>query len=149
MPLDINLVAQGLLAQREHSKYELTKKLLAKGFDSALIDSTLKNLTQQGLQSDFRYAELCLISRLNKGYGINYIRQYLQSKGVEAEVIDEIIHHSEADWLNGLHRLWQKKFAKVPQDIKEKMRQQRFFYYRGFDTETVNELFNLLKENHE
>lgn len=137
-------VAQGLLAQREHSKQELSKKLLAKGFDKADVECALDILIRDGLQSDERYVEAYINSRSNKGYGPNDIRQHLAQKGISSSIFEQVCQQLDIDWLERLEYVWQKKYGKYPLEPKEKAKQKKFLYYRGFDAELINQLFNAL-----
>jgi regulatory protein len=135
-------VAQGLLVQREHGYKELRSKLINKGYDIEDIDLVMQSLVDNGLQSDWRYGESCIKSRMNKGYGPNFIRQYLIAKGLETDLIEDLLSADDLDWLSCLLRLWQKKYGVVPDDLKQKHKQQKFFYYRGFDSETIQALYS-------
>jgi len=45
-----------LLTRREHSRQELTQKLLLKNYPRSEIDELLDALAKENLQSDFRFA---------------------------------------------------------------------------------------------
>jgi len=47
-------IAMRLLAAREHSQVELSKKLKARGYDQSTIEACLDELVSTGLQSDKR-----------------------------------------------------------------------------------------------
>ena len=49
--------ALDLLANREHTKFELQRKLSAKGFAAFEIYEVMEELAQQGLQSNQRFLE--------------------------------------------------------------------------------------------
>jgi regulatory protein len=53
---DVRRVAMDLLARREHSVLELTRKLQARGFEPQLVDAALQQLVADGLLSDARFA---------------------------------------------------------------------------------------------
>ena len=133
--------AQALLARREHSQLELKQKLLKKDFDEQVINEVLHKLIELGYQSDERYTSVCLRSRANKGYGPNYIRNYLNQRGISIILINESFYDCQVDWFECIERVWHKKFNSMPQDLKEQAKQQNFLYYRGFDTEIISQLF--------
>lgn len=141
---EVSHVAQNLLARREHSKSELKNKLLTRGFEFADIVHVIEQMAQQGLQSDERYAESCYRYRAQKGYGPNYIRQYLKQKGVADEQIDVAEYQTDVDWQNCIKTVWTKKYLGAPMDAKSVHKQKQFLYYRGFDTELISHLFNEL-----
>ena len=66
---DAYQVAVKLLAQREHSIFELRRKLARKKFPSDCIDDVVSSLRDSDLVSDARYAEVFVRSRINRGDG--------------------------------------------------------------------------------
>ena len=71
------------LGQREHARRELERKLIRKGHPPELVARVLDYLVDHDLQSDHRFAEGFVRSRVQKGYGPVKIRQELASRGVE------------------------------------------------------------------
>ena len=138
---DVYNAALGLLARREHSQYELEQKLFKRDFDREYINEAMAKLIKRDLQSDARYAKSCFISRVKKGYGPNYIKQYLSQRRISELLIDQTFVESEVNWLECIERVWQKKYNCVPKDLKTKAKQQNFLYYRGFESDTINKLF--------
>ena len=60
-------------------------------------------------QSDRRFSENYLNSRVQKGYGVGRIRQELrQLKGVSSDIIDEVLMESEIDWYEMAENLLRK-----------------------------------------
>ena len=66
---EVEQAAVRLLASREHSRGELRRKLASRCGDDRLLEQALNNLTEQGLQSDGRFAEQYVLSRKRKGFG--------------------------------------------------------------------------------
>ena len=52
----VEAAAVRLLAQREHSRGELGRKLVAKGHEAETVDQTLADLETRGLLSDERFS---------------------------------------------------------------------------------------------
>lgn len=131
-----------MLARREHSRKELARKLGARGFNTEVIDSVLEQLALEGLQSDLRYAESYLNSRIRKGYGPVRITQELRERGIHDDVIENTIHDLDVDWMLQLQEVRTKKFGtEFPSDFKEQARESRFLQYRGFTSEQIRELY--------
>jgi SOS response regulatory protein OraA/RecX len=84
-----------LLTSREYSKYELQQKLLEKSYPIALINNTLSKLEQQNLQSDFRCAAMLLSHGYKSKWGPNKIRFYMQQKGIDSGIINQVIASEE------------------------------------------------------
>ena len=69
MKLTIRSSALDLLASREHTKFELYRKLISKGFESCDVVAIIQELEKQGLQSDERFVENYIIVRSKRGFG--------------------------------------------------------------------------------
>jgi regulatory protein len=131
-----------LLARREHSLKELRQKLRARGFDSESINTVLDQLTREGLQSDQRYTESYLRSRISRGYGPVRIVMELRQRGITDDVIDNCIDSIDIDWLEALNTVRQKKFGfRLPGDYQQQAKESRFLQYRGFTSDQIRQLY--------
>lgn len=142
--------ALGLLARREHSRYELQQKLLQRFPDSdAVIQPVLVRLEQEGYQSDARFIEAYIRSRLNKGYGLQRLRQELRMRGLDTRSVDKAFAQVSGNdgQIDILIQLWQKKFKQLPDNSREKARQMNFLRYRGFSSAEIESLFRYLAEH--
>ena len=127
-----------LLAQREHSVRELTAKLIAKGFDAATAGLVVDDLRGRGLQSDIRFAESHVHSRIGRGHGPIRIRQELAARGVDDEVADEVLTASTDYWLDLAREARKKKFGDAaPKSRDDWNRQARFLAQRGFPSDLI------------
>ncbi len=137
-PRDARLAAMRLLTRREHSCQELKQKLQHKGFDAALAEKVTAQLQQEGLLSDARFAESYLRSRFNKGYGPIRIQQELKQRGAGEEIISATVIEDDPDWFELARRVREKRFGKaLPGSLPERMKQQRFLQYRGFNQQQL------------
>ena len=128
-----------LLARREHTRAELRHKLARGGADAARIEAMLAQLAAEGLQSDARFAEHFVQQRVNKGQGPMKIRQALQQRGVEPELILQYLDAGQIDWLTLARRVRAGKFGETPPaDDQNRARQARFLYSRGFGGDVIN-----------
>lgn len=135
--------AMNFLARREHSAFELIKKLTKADFNPDEIDNTLIKLKEANLQSDERFCESYIRHRSNRGYGIQRIRQELKERGVDTEIINDTLGQSEIDWFSLAVNVRCKRFGEEqPQDYKDRAKQQRFLQYRGFTHEHITESFS-------
>lgn len=129
---DIRLAAMNLLAMREHSAFELRRKL-ARRFDDADIVEAVAVLSAENLQSDERYTEAFINMRKRQGKGPVRIALELKEKGVSEAVISIYLDTSDHDWFDLALAERQKRFGVAePQNVKERARQMRFLQYRGF-----------------
>jgi regulatory protein len=74
--------AVGLLARREHSRGELTRKLAARGFDEDVVAATLARLEREGALADGRFTASFIRTRAAKGKGPVRIRAELAERGM-------------------------------------------------------------------
>jgi len=137
-PVDARRKAMDYLARREHTAGELVDKLTRAGFDSDLARESVQQLTDEGLQSDARFAEAFIASRFRQGKGPLRIRADLSGKQVPERLFDAALTEFDGDWRALACEVREKKFGRErPSDFKEKARQMRFLQYRGFDSEQI------------
>jgi regulatory protein len=130
------------LAQREHSRAELARKLAALG-GADEIDAELDRLVALGLLSDARFADAFVRSRAAR-YGVLRLRGELARRGVAAELIGAVLEGRETDGeIERARNIRSRKFATLPQDAREWARQARFLQGRGFSTDIIR---RVLKE---
>jgi regulatory protein len=137
------------LSRREYSSYELKDKLVKKyGSDSEeLIDGTLKYLEEKGWQSDSRFTEAFIRSKVRKGIGVSRIQRELRQKGIDKFDQEELKqeHDFEAIAIEQVMKKYRKdlnKWEEMDYDSKQKLKMKihRFLAYRGLPflkTETI------------
>ena len=131
------------LARREHSEQELTRKLIGRGFDPDLVETTLAELVAEHLISNSRFVEAFVHSRFQRGSGPQKIHAELRGRGVDAELISACIEAYDDQWLTLVREVREKKFgAAQPADFRERSRQMRFLQQRGFTSEQISAAFN-------
>ena len=140
-PVAVRRAAMDLLARREHSRVELTRKLRKRGAPPELIDSALQRLAEDGLLSEARYLESYVSSRARAGYGPQRIREELGQRGLQRDDIEQAMQRSDIDWNENLRDVWQRKFrGQLPTDARERAQQGRFLAYRGYSLEMIGRL---------
>ena len=134
----VEAAAVRLLARREHSRVELARKLRARGAPPELVEEALAALVARRLQSDERFAESLVTSRIGRGQGPVRIRRDLESQGVSAAEVEAAFEAAAADWFALAADVRRKRFGGVvPTEWKERARQARFLEYRGFSGEQI------------
>ena len=130
------------LARREYSRAELARKLAvhaeaAEEVDPAdLIAVVLDRLEAAKLLSDTRYAEMLGHSRAGR-HGSLRLRQELKQGGVSEQDSEIPLAEAQASDLEHCRSVWQRKFAALPADLKDRARQTRFLLSRGFPGRVV------------
>lgn len=132
-----------LLTRRDHSRQELRQKLSRKDYDAADIDIILTRLEETGLINTERFAESYTHYRRGKGYGPRRIAMELQQKGITDAVIAEQVKITDNAWFTEIRAVWRKHFkGRLPADQKQRAKQLRFLYNRGFTQDQINSIFN-------
>jgi regulatory protein len=127
-----------LLARREHSRRELVRKLVARGFPDGVVAPVLDELERTGALANARFTDSFVRSRIAKGQGPQRIRAELAQRGILESAADEGLAAAEVDWLAAIRAVRAKRFgAELPRDYAERARQARFLQYRGFDSAQI------------
>jgi regulatory protein len=145
--LELRGRAVKLLARRDHSRSELTKKLLPLATLEE-INAVLDQLEQTGLLSDARAAAAYVRGHAAR-FGAAKLDYSLRAKGISAELIEASLAQPElGDELQRARELWRRKFGNKPQpgyspdSVKEWARQARFLQSRGFSAEIIRKLLS-------
>ncbi len=146
--------ALGYIAQREHSRVELRRKLLAAGARQARaaaaasladaapfvrpteeeIDALLDWLAARDLLSVERFVETRVHARAPR-FGNLRIRHELAQHGVEVDAATaQALKSSE---LPRARAVWAKRFGSAALDAAGRAKQMRFLAARGFSAEVV------------
>ena len=130
------------LAQREHSRQELERKLARRVDDTEQasaqqqIARALDELTAAGLLSESRAAASVLRSQ-GQRYGVRRLKQTLQSKGLDAELISTTLQQARSTELERAREVWRRRFGTPPASAAERARQMRFMAGRGFEGDVI------------
>lgn len=123
------------LARREHSQKELQQKLHKKGFTKEKITSILNLFATKGWQSDERFAECYIRSRVRAGFGSIRIAFELTQRGVHNHLIEKYLRQFDDQfWMNQIEQVFSKRFKlkQVTGDQVQYVKQYRFLQNRGF-----------------
>lgn len=132
-----------MLARREHSERELSRKLASCGYDEAVIGETVDGLVADGLLSNDRFVESFIHSRYQRGQGPLKIRAELRERGIDDAMIDNCLESYADRWRELASQVREKKFgASLPGDFRERSRQMRFLQQRGFGSAQIQNLFH-------
>ena len=102
----------------------------------------LQELQHAGLQSDQRYTEDYIRSRVERGYGPLRIAMELRQRGVAEAQISDCMETCDVDWVERIRAVRSKKFGPaVPANYTAIMKQSGFLKYRGFSADHIRKLF--------
>ncbi|WFE71071.1 regulatory protein RecX [Halomonas sp. M1] len=144
-------VAIQLLARREYSRAELARKLCQKAFEPEAIQSCLDALVEQSLQSDARFAESFIRSRIARGQGVIRIKGELRQRGVDQETLAAALAAVEereaVDWFELARETLARRYTSPGDTPKERAKRERFLASRGFDFEQIRYALSCLSES--
>ena len=138
-----------LLSGREYSRQELERRLATYEEVPGELAKILDELQDKGFISEARVVE-SVINRRSAKLGASRIRQELQSKGLDRDVVTEAVAGLQSTELARARLLWEKKFANrvggaddlgKPFDraaiVSERGKQIRYLASRGFSGDTI------------
>jgi regulatory protein len=127
-----------LLARREHSRQELSRKLSPHASSPEVLGALLSDLEGRKQLSDQRYAEE-RARWLARKYGAAKIRHELQARGVAAAIIDRL---PPQDDLERARAILARKYRAPAESIQEKAKRARFLHSRGFSGDIIRRLLS-------
>ena len=143
--------ASDLLFRRLHSRGELKKKLRDKQeFSMQLIEQVLQEMESYGYLDDRRFAELYCKELAKKGFGPRVVSQKMRQRGLESNLVREIIQEftlSEQEPLNELLRLAQKKLKSLHRENDKFKKRQKLYRYlagRGWGSSEISKVIDQL-----
>jgi regulatory protein len=128
-----------LLAQREHSRAELEKKLGIHEETPGQLAAVLDDLQAKDFISEARVVE-SVINRRSGKFGASRIRHELLQKGLDAERVAAAVQRLKASELERAREVWMRKFGlkrEVGTDAAARAKQVRFLASRGFGGEVI------------
>lgn len=128
-----------LLSRRDHGEFELTRKLLLKGYEQEDVEQAVLYCVENNYLNDLRYAKSQVRQHITKKHGKIRIKQELAKNRVAEEIIESALEIEKVDWFELAKQAYEKKYkGKIAEDRKEQAKQMRFLQYRGFDFEQIN-----------
>jgi regulatory protein len=126
-----------LLARREHSALELRRKLEARGIERDAAVAAVQELAAAGWQSDARYVDSLVRTRIGQGYGPLRIESELEAAGVASALIRETLVAVEVDWSELAAQAQERHFGAVPVKATDWQKQFRYLQSRGFESSQI------------
>jgi regulatory protein len=124
-----------LLAQRDHARAELKKKLAPHAESQEQLETLLDDLVARRLLSDARYAEMRVSTRGTR-YGNARLAQELKQTGVAPDAAEEALAGAGDEMIRA-QSVWTRKFSALPTNAGERAKQIRFLMSRGFSSDTI------------
>lgn len=135
-----------LLKFRLRSEKEIYERLKKKRFEEEIIRETVSFLRDKGFIDDRLFAKTWIECRIKKPLGLRKIRQELNLKGIDKEIINSQIseinkNYSEQD---SVKKIVQERFNRL-KGIEPRSAKRRVYAYllrRGFSPETISDALN-------
>ena len=124
------------LAQREHSRAELARKLEPHADSEEQLQALLDTLAAKRQLSDERYAD-SRAHQLEKKYGSARILQDLKAHGVDSERAKQTAAAARGGDLERAREIWRRKFRAAPANREDRARHMRFLQSRGFSFDVI------------
>ena len=130
-------LACGYLNRRDLTQAEVRRRLEQRGVESSAVEAALATLIDQGMLDDARYARLFVEDKRGlEQWGNERIRRTLQERGIERELIDQVVETDAAETeLDRALALLRRRFSAPPQDRRERDRALGVLLRKGYDFE--------------
>lgn len=138
--------ALNLLTYRDHSKKEIYDKLRLK-YSEYVCTKTIEKLIELNLIDDRRFAQRYANELIeNKKLSLRGVKSKLYQKGIERDLIDEIIEEIEVNPIEQIIELLKTKFAGSLNDEKGIKRVNNSLLRMGYSYSDIKSAFNEYKE---
>ena len=128
-----------LLAQREHSRLELERKLAVHVAEGDDLTAVLDELEAKNFINPERVAQSVAYRRGSK-LGTARVVQEMRSKGLHEDTVRAATQELRATEWPRAHAIWRQRFGAPAETPQEKLKQMRFLASRGFSGEVVRKV---------
>lgn len=136
--------AVNLLTFKDRTTQEITKRLKENGYSSDEIEETVEKLTYYGYLNDENYTISYIKDNTSKK-GKRLIANELSQKGIQKEIIADILSDSEIDEISTIREIMGRRYRDTDlSDEKVYRRLVGFFLRRGFSYDNV---MKVIKDN--
>ena len=140
--------AVSLLARRDHGEKELKDKLILKGYGKG-AEAAIGKLKEAGYVDDERFVRLFAAELRNlKKYGKKRIEQELYRKGIDRDIISDVLEETEFDE-SELVSLIERKFGRYLSDEKGIHKTVNALLRMGYSYGEIRDALRTINENTE
>jgi regulatory protein len=136
------------LARREYSRLELFRKLSLKFSSGENIQAVLSQLKEQGYQSDDRFTEMFIRTKVRAGNGPFKIKIELREKGICESTALSMFDRLAIDWFEQVKRVANKRFNEDAEasgeiDLNVLSKRVRYLKNKGFYQEHIEKVVKI------
>ncbi len=136
-----------LLSRRPFGTKELIKKLCEKGHEKESAEKACERLLELGLLNDEEYARILATDLLErKNYGIKRIKQELNIRGINRDIIENTIDLLDNDPVNRIIILVKKKYINKINDEKGRKRTVDALMRLGYSYSDIKTALNSVSD---
>ncbi|MDO4459381.1 MAG: regulatory protein RecX [Clostridia bacterium] len=136
-----------LLEHRARSKKELVDKISEVASKEIAIEAA-DHMEEIGLVNDREFAHMFARQLFGfKRYGSRRVRQELRIKGIDPEIIDEVIAEYDNDPTEKIHEVIRKKYPKFAEDEKIRRRAVAALQRLGYTYEEIRSALGSFDES--
>lgn len=139
-PFDCSL---RVLSLRDHSEWELRRKLKEKGYEQQGIEESVTRLRELGYLDDLRFARLFASSAMRNGRGYGpRLKLELARRGVAAEIVSAVLAELSEEFTESelLARMMERRFSEFDPESateKEKRKVVGYLQRKGFSLSAI------------
>jgi regulatory protein len=133
----------GLLKVRPRSKYEVRMRLRQRGISQDIIQQVIALAEDKGLLDDELFAKLWIEERMiSKPKGRQALEQELREKGIDREIISQLLNRQEMDEFPLAKQLAEERLQRHAHEAVETQKRKlgAFLKRRGFSFAIINKV---------
>ena len=145
--MDCFTAALRLLARRDHSCFELSGKLLDRGFSQDQIQRAVDRCLHLGYLDDERFAGAYIEQLQRRGYGCHRMQQMIAAKGVSHQAASACLEPlcNDAVQLRDCRKAMKKKLKNSRnsgESSQARAKMYRFLLNRGFSSDIIRKVLD-------
>ncbi len=127
-----------LLGLKNYSKNQLCRKL-CELVSRETAEEICDKMEELRLLDDRNYAQICVRDMINiKKFGVSRIRTELYKRGIDRDIIDEVLCDIDTDNSENITEILEKKYPMWDEDEKIRRKAFAFLQRRGYSYSEIN-----------
>ena len=138
-----------LISKFPKTEFELKRYIRRKGYSEEIAEEEVRRLKKYDLIDDQKYANRYVES--NRKYSKRMLRKKLFEKGIDKNIINEVLNQPEVDKKEEeiLLKTAKKKLKRLKKDNEKKRKLFQYLARKGFDFEDIYKIIDMFLEKEE